>query len=100
MDSVHKYEPPEAYPGEYFAYMKSLAGSYVFTKKDEGRKIAKSVKNDAEALEMGIGFEKDSILFYTKTKTVVPEYDLKIIDELISQEQDHLRKLTDLKKEV
>ena len=23
LDSVHKYEPPESYPGEYFAYMKA-----------------------------------------------------------------------------
>ena len=53
-----------------------------------------------EAINMGIGFEKDSIVFYEGMKKVVPEYDLKILDELIAQEQSHLRKLSDLKKNL
>jgi len=98
LDSVHKYEPPEAYPGEYFAYMKNLAGSYVFTEKDKGSEIAKNIKDDKEAVSIGIEFEKDSIVFYTEMKKVVSDYDQKTIDSLIAQEQDHLHKLSDLKK--
>src|SRR3989338_11068104 len=63
LSSVHKYEPQEAYPGEYFAYMNALASEYVFTQKDKGAEIAKRIKTDKEAIDMGIGFEKDSILF-------------------------------------
>jgi hypothetical protein len=33
-------------------------------------------------------------------KKAVPEYDLKIADELIMQEQGHLRILSDLKKDL
>ena len=36
LDSVEKYEPAEAYPGEYFAYMNALASEYVFTQKEKG----------------------------------------------------------------
>lgn len=100
LDSVHKYEPPETYPGEYFAYMNALARDYVFTQKDKGREIAKNIKGDKEAINLGIGFEKDSILFYEGMKKVVPEYDHKIVDELITQEQDHLRQLSDLKESL
>jgi len=100
LDSVHKYEPPETYPGEYFAYMNALARDYVFTQKDKGREIAKNVKGDKEALELGIGFEKDSIIFYGGMKKVVPEYDHKIVDKLITQEQDHLRQLSELKESL
>ena len=100
LDSVHKYEPPETYPGEYFAYMNALARDYVFTQKDKGREIAKNIKGDKEALKLGIGFEKDSILFYEGMKKVVPEYDHKIVDELITQEQDHLRQLSELKESL
>jgi rubrerythrin len=95
---VHKYEPPEAYPGEYFAYMNALASSYVFTQKDKGEEAAKNTKNDEEAIGLGIGFEKESILFYVGMKKVVPEHDHKVIDELIMQEQSHLEQLSDLKK--
>lgn len=100
LDSVHKYKPPESYPGEYFAYMNALARDYVFTQKDKGREIAKNVKGDKEAISLGIGFEKDSIIFYVGMKKVVPEYDHKIVDRLITQEQDHLRQMSELKESL
>ena len=97
LDSVHKYEPPESYPGEYFAYMNALARDYVFTEKDKGREIAKNIKGDEQAIEVGIRFEKDSIIFYGGMKRIVPGYDHKIVDKLIAEEQDHLRQLSELK---
>jgi len=100
LSNVEKYEPPESYPGEYFAYMNALASEYVFTQKDKGKEIAQSIKTDKEAVDLGIGFEKDSIIFYGGMKKVVPEYNHKIIDELIAQEQNHLRQLSDLKKSL
>jgi len=98
LDSVQKYEPPEAYPGEYFAYMNALASSHVFTQADKGKEVAKSITSDEEAIERGIRAEIDSIIFYEGMKKVVPEHECKVIDELIKQEQDHLRQLSELKK--
>lgn len=98
LDNLVKYEPPESYPGEYLAYMNALASEYIFTQKDKGEEIAKSIKTDNQAVDMGIGFEKDSIIFYEGMKKAVPEHDHKVIDELITQEQSHLRQLSDLKK--
>lgn len=100
LDSVEKYEPPEAYPGEYFAYMSTLADKYVFTKKDKGREIAKTLKDNAQALNMGIGLERDSIDFYENMKKVVPAYDHKIVEGVIIQEQNHLKMLADLKNKL
>lgn len=100
LENVEKYEPPESYPGEYFAYLNALAGEHIFTKKDKGEETARKTKNDKEAVELGIGFEKDSIIFYEAMKKVVPESDHKIINELIVQEQKHFKQLTDLKKRL
>jgi rubrerythrin len=100
LDSVHKYEPAEAYPGEYFAYMNALASDYVFTQKDKGEEAAKNTRSDKEAVDLGVGFEKDSILFYVGMKKVVPENDHKVLDKLIMQEQSHLEQLSDLKKKL
>ena len=97
LNSVQKYEPQEAFPGEYFAYMRSLASEYVFTQKDKGSQVAKDTKSDKEAIGLGIGFEKDSIIFYQGMKKVVPQHDYRLLDELVAQEQDHLRKLSALK---
>jgi rubrerythrin len=98
LDSVQKYEPPEAYPGEYFAYMNALASEHVFTQKNKGSEIARNTKSDKEAVELGIGFEKDSIIFYEGMKRVVSPKDHKIIEELILQEQGHLKTLSEMKK--
>ncbi|NIM03533.1 hypothetical protein GTN66_05220 [bacterium] len=100
LDSVHKYEPPESYPGEYFAYMNALARDYIFTQKDKGEEIAKKTKRDREAIDLGIRFEKDSILFYQGMKKVVPEYDHRVVDGIIAQEQSHLQQLSDLKEDL
>ena len=100
LDKTEKYEPIGLYADEYFAYMNALASEYVFTKENKGEEIAKTIESDKEAVNMGIGFEKDSIIFYEGMKKAVPEYDLKIVDELIMQEQRHLRILSDLKKDL
>ncbi len=97
LNSVQKYEPQEAFPGEYFAYMRTLADEYVFTQKDKGSRVAKDTKSDKEAIGLGIGFEKDSIIFYEGVKKVVPQHDHRLLDELVAQEQDHLKKLSALK---
>jgi len=100
LDKAEKYEPQGLDSDEYFAYMNALASEYVFIQKDKGAEIARAIKTDQEAVNMGIGFEKDSIIFYEGMKKVVPDYDIKVIDELIVQEQAHLKQLSDLKQRL
>ncbi|OGS20530.1 MAG: hypothetical protein A2252_09735 [Elusimicrobia bacterium RIFOXYA2_FULL_39_19] len=100
LSTVEKYEPPEAYTEEYFAYLRALAESHVFTKKDEGKKIAAKVKSDKEAIDLALGFERDSILFYYEMKKLVLQDSHKAIDRLIAQEQEHLLKLSEIKKKL
>lgn len=97
LSTVKKYEPSEAYPGEYFAYIKSLASEYIFTKENKGSEAAKNIKDDLEAIQLGIGFEKDSILFYSEMKKFVLKGEQKIVDRLLEEEKVHLRKLNELK---
>ncbi len=100
LEKTEKYEPPQVYADEYVAYMNALASEYVFTRKNKGEEVAKGVKTDKEAVELGIGFEKDSIIFYEGMKKAIPEYSLAVVEELIRQEQGHLRQLMELKKRV
>ena len=97
LGKTEKYEPQGLDVDDYFAYMNTLASEYVFTQKDKGEEVAKKIKSDKEGVEKGIGFEKDSIIFYEGMKKAVPDYDLKIVDELIGQEQKHLRLLSELR---
>lgn len=100
LDKVKQDEPADSYPGEYLSYMNALASEYVFTKAGKGIAVARGIKNDLQAVDAGIGLEKDSILFYEGMKKMVPDYEYKTIDELILQEQDHLRKLYELKSNM
>ena len=100
LNKTEKYEPAGLDADQYFSYMNALASGYVFTQRDKGESIAKKIKSDREAVDMGIGFEKDSIIFYEGMKKAVADYDLKVIDELIAEEQAHLMQLSDLKGKV
>jgi len=98
LKNTENYSPAESYPGEYMAYMSALAQEYVFTRKAQGAEIAGKITSDLQALELGMGFERDSIVFYEGMKKTVPEHEIKIVDELISQEQRHQVMLSELKQ--
>lgn len=95
-----KYEPPQAYSDEYFAYLRALSEEYVFTRQKKGEEVARKIKDEIEAVEVGIGAEKDSILFYNEMKKFVLKNAHDTIDELIEQEQKHLTDLSRLKNRL
>lgn len=98
MESVGEYRPVgESYPGEYEAYVKALADSRIFTKKMDPEELAEAVKTVRQALDMAMGAEKESILFYTEMKRFVPGSEHEVMDGIIEQERNHLMKLADLK---
>ncbi len=97
LDKTDKYEPAPIYADEYSGYMNALANEYVFTQKNKGEEIAKKITSDKEAVEAGIKFEKDSIAFYEGMDKYVPEFDRKVVEELILQERNHLKQLLGLK---
>ncbi|MBI5642885.1 MAG: ferritin family protein [Deltaproteobacteria bacterium] len=78
-------------------YLKALADTEVFTSPSGGKKLGREAGSEEEVLNIAIGMEKDSILFYYEIQRMIREKDKKVIEELIEQEKDHLRKLTELK---
>ena len=100
LDSVDKDKQTDSYPGEYLSYMSDLASRYVFARKGKGKQIADEAKDDREAIDLGMGFEKDSITFYEGMKKMSLGTNQQVIDSLITQEQNHLKQLSDLKKEL
>lgn len=100
LEKTEKYEPPTAYTEEYRVYMNALAKEHIFTQEGTGAQIAEKLKTDNDAIQSGIRFEEDSIVFYEGLKKAVPSYDQKIVDELIMQEQLHLKKLLELKGKI
>ena len=92
-DSFKEYKPSNSDEEEYYAYIKSLSDRNVFTKKEGIDEIIKKIKGKEDALNMAMGFEKDSIVFFTEIHDLVKRTDKIAINELIRQEREHLKKL-------
>ncbi len=95
---VSEYKPPETYTEDYKRYLKALVDSLVFTDDKVTLEMAKKVKSDAEAIQVGVGAEKDSILFYTEVRELVRPAERKVVKKIIDEEKSHLRLLTGIKK--
>ena len=95
---IEDYRSPETYTEEYELYLRALVDSNVFTDDQIAREMAKKVTSEAEAVQIGIGAEKDSILFYSELKGLVRRADREIIDKVIEEEKSHMRHLVGLKK--
>ncbi|MEJ2046497.1 MAG: ferritin family protein [Dehalococcoidia bacterium] len=97
LDEADKYEVPEAFAGEYGAYLQALVDSAVFTDDAVTSELATQSENDIAALELGINAEKDSILFYYEMREMMPKAARAKIDKVITEEKQHLRQLSELR---
>lgn len=82
---------------EYYLYLKALADARVFTTELKAEEAALGIKNGKDAINLGIGFEKDSLLFLHGIKMLVKGSDALAVEELQREEMLHLKKLVELK---
>lgn len=88
------------YTAEHDAYLEALAASAVFTDDMVAGEMATKIGSDIEALELAIGYEKDTILFYYELRDIMPQTSHSLLSQVISEEKSHLRQLSQLKKEL
>ena len=100
LGSVADYHPLETYTEEYDLYLKALVDSAVFSDAEAAREMAQKVDSDAEAIQMALGAEKDSILFYSEMRDLVRRSDREVINKIIEEEKSHLRQLSELKENL
>jgi len=100
LGEADKYQIPETYAGEYAAYLQALVDSAVFTDDTITSEMATQASSDIEAMELAIGAEKDSILFYYEMKEIMPQRAQPTVSKIITEEKSHLRKLSELKKKL
>ena len=100
LGEADKYQIPETYAGEYAAYLQALVDSAVFTDDAITSEMATRTSSDIEAMELAIGAEKDSILFYYEMKEIMPQPAQLTVSRIITEEKSHLRQLSELKKKL
>jgi len=86
--------------GEHAAYLQTLVDSAVFSDDLITSKLAGGVESDVAALDLSIGAEKDSILFYYEMRDLMPQQAQATVNKIIAEEKSHLRQLTELKKKL
>jgi rubrerythrin len=101
LESAGGYQISEAYYAtQYMGYMKALADERVFKSDISAAEVANRARSPREAIDIAIGFEKESILFLHEIGELVPESDRKTIQKLLDEERDHVRRLSAMKAQI
>ncbi len=90
----------DPYLEEGVLYLKAIADTEVFSDPKRGANLAKQVTSEHDAIRIAIDMEKDSLLFYYELQKMIKEKDRHILESLIEQEKDHVRKLNDIHKRL
>lgn len=95
-NSTETYEIKESYQGEFASYMKFVVDDMLYNQVS-AQWFAKNVKESIAAIQYGIGFEKDAILFFSELLKYMMGSNKEKIEELINEEKKHLIYLSELK---
>ena len=98
--SLAKARHEEAYPGERSLYLKALVDANTFVCDNAKKQALEKNINEEEALQAGITFEKDFMLFLHDLKQHVSGDGEDTIDMLIDDEIRHLREMFHLKEKL
>ncbi|MEE9201819.1 MAG: ferritin family protein [Dehalococcoidia bacterium] len=88
-------------PAQEFAdYLSALIDSRIFVDEAGARARAQEARDDTEAVEMGMRMESETILFFTEIRDLVRREDREVVDRILEEERDHLRRLSQLRKDL
>jgi rubrerythrin len=80
---------------EYWAYVNDLIDSHFLFDEPLSKRLISLVSSDQEVLHLAMGFEKESILFFTEMRSLVPTAEAKTVETCIQEERRHLSKLAE-----
>jgi len=97
-----KSELPPTQQGEVWdpdnemnSYLKMMADMHVFRSDEEVEEQLSWVTDTLDALNLGIQFEKDSIIFFLDMQhATTGKQEKEFIGQLIDEEREHLKKLS------
>lgn len=96
-DSIAGEEIAESYQGEFTAYVGALVDDKLYAMVSAAS-FAKNVRTPLEAIQWGIGFEKDAILFFNELLEYMPSENKNKVRQLVEEEKKHIVYLAELRK--
>lgn len=94
-DSLPEETNSEEYGVKKHAFMDAINDERLYAKMDAREFVQLSIDN-WNVFRVAIGFEKDSILYFTEFLPHLSESNREIVRGLIDEEKGHIRKLVDL----
>jgi rubrerythrin len=93
-------QPPEVPAHEHSGYLQALIDDSAFTDDAITSEMATEADTDIKALELAIGAEKDSILFYYELRDLLPRGAAAMVNRIMAEEKTHLQQLTEIKRKL
>ena len=97
--SIKEAPETEGYKGEMSSYMQALLDDKLY-KEVSPERFSASVKTALDAISYGIGFEKDSIIFFNELINFTADSRKEIVKKLIDEEKQHIIYLALLKQKI
>jgi rubrerythrin len=80
------------------AYIKATSDSRFFIGEDKALSLAKTVTDPLKAIDIAIGFEKDTLLFFFELLNLTPAKAREAARTIVEEEKRHVQLLADRKK--
>jgi len=77
-------------------YLQAIVGSRYFLDDERAERLARTTETPRDAVEHALGFERQTLLFYTELRGMVDENNRAAVERLITEEKSHVVKLTAL----
>lgn len=78
---------------QYLLYLQATLQSAFFEGSDKVLSLAEQVTDEQEALQMALGFEKETLLFFFDLRDKVSDADKPVVERIIDEERGHMRRL-------
>ena len=85
---------------EYQAYLREFCKAHALADREATAARLAKASGLEEVLDMAMGFEKDSIIFFSELKEIYEKGHSAAVDKIVSEEMGHLRKIFQLKREL
>lgn len=97
---LSEYTLPESYPGETESYIATFVSDRVFPADGDEMCSPEQITDVTDAIETALGMEKRSILLYSGIRDLVRESEQGVMDGIIAEEREHIRRLLSLRRSL
>ena len=81
-------------------YLKAITESKFFLGEGKAINLVKEAKTPEQSLDFALGFERDTMLFYTEIMSIVAEKNRELVSKIVVQEKSHIRQLQEMKEKM